>query len=355
MATGIQAFNNSGTVLIDSDLKNYHFIGKLNPTTSWKMPSILGGTAGKKTSPDYMDASQTSGTVYIFRVYCNGVKPPLCFIKPNDRSQDVYTSQIKCMRDGEYWEVWILQTDGASGAPQLYCFTTPDQQLNLSNDTHGVQVFNANGEVSFDSRARPLRITATGSVGVPVLPHTGSLGSVYNVNLEVNIPPSTVQTGVNLLDNDGIYYCPCLANAEQEYSYYGNFDWFEGIDLGVFGSYGVDHIVRRQDVWWCFYRGGYRLTATEIQGNWITFLGGHVWDQADSNDWGALGTVIAAITIIYTGGFGGSALFGVFGAALSLAAFVSSSTAGTYRPYANSSRNANEQNTYIITKASFYD
>ena len=349
MTVGIQAFNNSGNVLIDSELKNYHFIGKLDPTTSWQMPDILGGTAGKKSSPDYMDASQAQGTVYVFRVYCDGDKPPVCFIKPNDSSDTVYTSQIKCIRDGTYWEVWILRTGGASGTPQLYCFTTPDQRLDISNDSYGAQVFNANGEVSFDSRAKPLRVVASGSISVPLLPHTGSLGSAYNVNLEVNIPPSTVQTGVNFADNDGIYYCPCLANAEQEYSYYGNFDWFDGFLIGV------THMVRRQDVWWCFYRGGYRLTATEMQGNWITFLGGHVWDQADSNDWGALGTLIAAITIIYTGGFGGGAVAGIFGAALSLAAFAASGTAGTYRPFANSSRNANEQNTYIITKASFYD
>lgn len=355
MTVGIQAFNNGGTVLIDSELKNYHFIGKVDPTTSWTMPSILGGTAGKKSSPDYMDASQAQGIVYVFRVYCGGTKPPLCFIKSNDSSYTAYTSQIKCIQVGAYWEVWILRTGSASGTPQLYCFTTPDQMLVISNDTYGVQIFNSNGEVSFDSRAKPLRIISSGSITVPVLPHTGSLGSVYDVNLEVNTSPTTTATGVVLLDSDRLYYCPCLANAEQEYSYYGNFDWFEGVNLGIFGSYGVTHVVRRQDVWWSFYRGGYRLNGNNIQGSWITFLSGHVWDQADANDWNTLGTLIAAITIIYTGGFGGAAVAGIFGAALALVAFSASGTAGTYRPYANSSRNANQLNTFIITNAAFYD
>tara|TARA_B110000908_G_scaffold35724_1_gene42822 strand:- start:267 stop:1238 length:972 start_codon:yes stop_codon:yes gene_type:complete len=323
MTYGLQITNDSNQVIIDSDLFGYHFIGKYSPVTNHYHNHLqdLGGEDYWDT-PNNIDFNQTPGRVFEYSIYLpNANKPPMCFIKPTGTGTSAsYASVIRVWKHSStHWMAWVLQSSASYDSPTIYAFSTTDQTNSAVSDTYGMQTFNSSGQVTFDSRRKPLRVVGAATVYSPGSPNTGSLGSGTTPYLNVNIAPHQYGTGANTAASDQIYYCPSLASACNEYElgreYSGTHNW----------SY---YTWSRYDLWWCFYRSAYRiLDQSAVHANWAIYMAGHIWKAQVAGSFLGLG-YLNGIPVV---------------------------GADAYYPYSDSARNQDEGNAILISKASYYD
>jgi len=353
MAHGLLVKNASGDILIDSDFSHYHFLGKHTHASVTQVPDITGGSTANTggiggNSPDQNKGMQnmpSKGEIYIYSVSVNGTSPPLCFIKPTSTGSSApYTGIILTKQTGTTWEIRVFQSTVTSASPVLYCFAPLSQISNSTSSTHGLKTFNSSGVATFDSRFKPLRAPVAGSITAPGLAHTGSLGSTWTVSLSVNASSASASFTNQSNANDLIYYCPSIAHACQKYEY-------QQADSGYYS--GDRFSWHRSDTWWCFYRSGFRIASTSsFQANYGVYARGHFYKhEANESPWYNPNNIFAGLLGFLFGG----AIFAAFFGAISSSSFTNVNVAaGNYMPYTNSFRNRSA-NSFIISKASFYD
>jgi len=345
MAHGLLIKNNVGEVLIDSDFKHYHFLGKHTHSSVTAIPDLLSGgvanAAQGSNANKGMENMPAKGEIYKFTVPVNGSNPPICFIKPTSTGSSApFTGIVLTKQDGTNWEIWVFQSVVTSANPVLYCFAPLSQINNSTSTTHGLKTFDSSGVATFDSRFKPLKIVGGGNITSPTQAHTGSTGSGFTVSLSVNA--SNVSTSFINQSNasDLIYYCPSIAHACQQYTYME-------ADQG-WHSYTY-YAWARGDLWWCFYRSCFRIASTSsFEANYGVYARGHVYEHEVNSTNLLLGLVLGAIT-------GGAYFVAAIAALGSAGVFTNAAVAGgNYLPYENGNRN-NSANAFIISKASFYD
>ena len=81
MAHGLLVKNNDGEVLIDSDFKHYHFLGKYTHSSVTSVPDLLqGGVASGAQGSNAnkgMENMPAKGEIYKYQVAVNGDTPPI--------------------------------------------------------------------------------------------------------------------------------------------------------------------------------------------------------------------------------------------------------------------------------------
>jgi len=349
MAHGLLVKNNDGDVLIDSNFSHYHFLGKHTHNSVTQVPDIAGGDAANTysiggNSPDQNKGMQNmpaKGEIYIYSVPVNGTNPPLCFIKPTSTGSSApFAGIVLTKQVSTNWEIRVFQSAVTSASPVLYCFAPLNQISTSTSFTHGLKTFNSSGVATFDSRFKPLRAPGGGEITSPGLAHTGSVGSSWNVSLSVNATSVSTSFTTQSDANDLIYYCPSLAHACQKYEH-------QEADSGFYGGWFSRFSWHRSDIWWCFYRSCFRIASTSsFEANYGVFARGHFYKH-EAQESSGLGSLLGFL-------FGG-AIFGTIFALISAASFTSVNVeAGDYLPYSNSYRNTSG-NSFIISKASYYD
>jgi hypothetical protein len=343
MTFGIQVKNNNGQLLIDSDLSHYHFIGKYTPYSTTQTPDLLDGPGTVSFGPNQnkdMTGMPSKGTIYKYTIPSNGVKPPMVFIK---NTTNKYMSVIVTNKVGGNWDTWVFSS-GTGTAPTVYAFG-PRNQFASSPSGFGLETYNASGDSTFDSNLKPLRVIGGGNITAPATAHTGSFGGVYVADLDVNVSDSSSTFSSSANENDIIYYCPSIAHACHQYEY-------QQSDSGI--SAWQQYAWSRGDLWWCFYRSGFKITSGSgntkyFKSNYGVYTRGHVWQHVADSSNIFVGLILGAIT-------GGAYFALALAAIVATGAFTNSGVAaGGYLPYVNGSRNSSLPNTYILTRASYYD
>ena len=224
MAHGLLVKNDDDEVLIDSDFKHYHFLGKYNHTSVTQVPDILeGGVANGAQGSNANKGMQnmpSKGEIYKYTVAVNGLIPPICFIKPTSTGSSApFTGIVLTKQVSTNWEIWVFQSTVTSASPVLYCFAPLSQISNSTSTTHGLKTFDSSGVATFDSRFKPLRVVGGGDITSPTTAHTGSSGSGFTVSLSVNASSASTSFTTQSSASDLIYYCPSIAHACQQYTY----------------------------------------------------------------------------------------------------------------------------------------
>lgn len=360
MSYGLQVFNNSNQVLVDSEFEHFHFAGKAQFFSKTRVPDILGGnfTDHSTREGEYISAYQTSGDIFKYILYANAGSaspPPLCFVKPVATGTSAPTCGVFITyREGSNWIIWLLQTRGYS-APTLYCFlplrhmtpaaANPDTNYSLAT-------YSSQGLRTYDARVRPLKVIATGSLTSPGLARYGSKANGWNPVFWADSPnSSTFSAPSSPPVSDLIFYCPSIAHSCQDHKLSTSGDGFQSK-----GYNSYFYAWAREDLWWCFYRSTFRFTSNNTIQSWYEiYASGHVWKAVE--DQTSLLGVIALVGLAFLT-FGASLLvIGVaLGGLVAAAAFTNAGVAsGTYYPYQNSARNNAQSNSYLISRASYYD
>lgn len=320
MTHGLLITNNNNQVLVSSDTRNLHFIGKYTSPTLDASTDFYGGMRR-----------------FTYRVTCN-VTPVPFFTMP---TEDFYGITGIRNVSGDQWDIEMLRSGTGAGYPELYVFSDPRGKTPPSG--FGMQVLASDGTPAFDSRLKPLAISGGTAVTHPSNPrptfpygmnakYCGDLGATAGTFFEPT--ESNVFELGGALPSKPMYHFCSMAQAEREAMFYQSDDDCLGVDAyGACFGYGTDY--QWWSYYWCFYRGGIKRTdlaqwyqwnltwVPGIEAGWIPCYFGCHWNYEKDNSLAGIGV----------GGSGGAE--------------------GTW-PYANETINLSSA-TVLIGNASRYD
>jgi hypothetical protein len=267
MSYGFEATNNSGDVLISSETRNLHFLGKYSSPSVTNSATAYGG---------FKELSYTITSTVI---------PVPFFDMP---TTDYYGIVGVKNTTGNTWVVKVIRSGTSSTYPSLYVFV--DARGVSSTEGYGMQVLQNDGSASFDSRKEPLVITGGTAVTHPSNPLTSSITGLNSVECgsgsshSQHTPDNESSAySVGTLSNTPIFHYSSLAQAERRASFSGSEESCLGISAygGCIGYGETDSWV---STYWAFYRGGIRKSGSSIYAGWVAVLGGCYWSDYSDND-----------------------------------------------------------------------
>ena len=160
MAFGIHSRNNSGDLLISSDIKSFHYIG--SPTYT-----------GVQSRYDKYSGSR------VYRYTLTSVGTPLVFIKPANTSK--FYAVLTHFHSGSSWTYDVIGSGTVDEPPTLHAFASLSGN-GASAEGYGLLVRNEFNERTFDSREKPLAILDVISAIPPSIPMDGGATSTNNID-----------------------------------------------------------------------------------------------------------------------------------------------------------------------------
>ena len=267
MSYGFLATNDDGDVLISSETRNLHFLGKFSSPSVTNSATAYGG---------FKELTYTITSSYT----------PVPFF--NMPTSDYYGIIGIKNTSGTTWTVKVIRSGTSSTYPSLYVFV--DARGVTSSEGYGMKVLQDDGSASFDSRKEPLVVTGGASVTHPSNPLTTSIsglndqecgsGSGHSEHTPDN---ESSAYSVGTLSSTPIFHYSSLAQAERRANFTGSEESCIGISAygGCIGYGTTDSWV---STYWAFYRGGIRLSGSNVYAGWITVLGGCFWSSYDAAD-----------------------------------------------------------------------
>jgi len=267
MSYGFLALNASNQVLISSDTRNLHFVGKYSSPTVDSQTDYYGGMRR-----------------LMYTVSCDITPVPFFTLPTNDF---VGITAIHNASPG-VWHIEVIRSGTGTVYPELYVFADPRGKT--STDTHGMIVYADDGTPAFDSRLTPLVVTGGLAVSHPSNPrptfpyglssdYCGSMGSAAGGFFA----PTEYNSYSVSAPSKPMFHYASLAQAEREASYSRSERDCLGVDAyGSCWGYGTEEFWR--SYYWCFYRGGIRYSAGTLQAGWVACYFGCNWSyqQDDS-------------------------------------------------------------------------
>jgi hypothetical protein len=267
MTYGFLATNQNNQVLVSSDTRNLHFLGKyINPTVV--------------KSTDYY-----GGLRYLRYSFDCSVTPVPFYTVP---SPGAYYSiaRIANVSSG-HWEVDIITNSTNANYPELYVFCDP--RGTSSTEQFGMMVYRDDGTPSFDSRKRPLAVIGGGQITHPTNPRNAGIGGLSarycgsEAGYQLAPDNESASLFVGSIPAKPMFHYSSLAQAERQAQFYDEESDCTGFDYGVCIGYSVSD--RWWSTYWAFYRGGLRIDGTNsVRAGWITVEWGCNWTHnSDSN------------------------------------------------------------------------
>jgi len=205
MSYGFLATNNNNEVLISSDTRNLHFLGKYSSPTLTNSATAYGG---------FKELTYT---------ITSSVIPVPFFDMPTN---DYYGIVGIKNTSGDNWEVKLIRSGTNSTYPSLYVFV--DARGVAATDDYGLIVYKDDGTVSFDSRRGPLVVTGGAAVTHPSNPLSTTISGLNDVECgsgtsHSELTPDNESSAYNVgtLSSTPIFHYSSLAQAEREAEFSG--------------------------------------------------------------------------------------------------------------------------------------
>jgi len=268
MSSGFLAVNDSNQILVSSDTRNLHFIGK---------------------APVYeaRNTFETHGGCRIFAYRVTSPVPILPFFTmPTTDFHGVIAIRYL---GSNVWEIEVLKSGTNQDIPEVYVFADP--RASTATESHGFIVNRDDGTPSFDSRLRPLTISGGLTVQQPSnpLPALGfgldpkNCGSTTTSAGQAFAPTQYNVYTPTIAPSKPMYSFASIAQAEREATFSTSEDECDGISTkGVCG--GVSRTYYWTSTYWSFYRGGIRRIGNEIHAGWVIVSFGCNWTYAKESD-----------------------------------------------------------------------
>lgn len=272
MTWGFQATNTSGQVLVSSETRNLHFIGKARLDRIIKQFDGYGGLRH-----------------YAFRIACN-VTPVPFFTMP---TADFYgVASVRGVSAG-VWEIEIIRSGTSANIPEVYVFADP-RGTTARNTNYGMLVLRDDGTPSFDSRLSPLVVTGGTSVAPPSNPLAtapGSMEAKYcgSTVASSNFRPTNFnQYSLNPNSNKPMFFFSSVAQAQRD----ARFSASRRLCIGV-SAYGNCIGYGEEEFWnstyWGFYRAGIRYSGGILSCGWVCLEYGCNWTYEQGSQFLGIG------------------------------------------------------------------
>lgn len=249
MTFGMTLKNVDGEVLIDSELKNLHYVTRIDaPTSTDQATSLFGG----RRIHTYR-VNNCSATPVPFLNYVEGTECAVLAVKP-------VTSDLTT------WDVIVIAD---SGDPVMYVFA--EATTVLSTDLAGLLVFNNDGTKSFDSRSRPLAVTGAAYVKPPLNPRATFAPSGLNAKYcgangssahSSQYTPDTANVYNISMPAKPMFFYFSVAQTQRQAQFYTSEQ-----ECDTFSAYNECIALGRKYEWWSTYWAFYRATISYDQTN----------------------------------------------------------------------------------------
>jgi len=265
MSWGFAAVNRNNQILISSDTRNLHFVGKAAVQYMRNQWDSYGGLRH-----------------WVFGIRCATTPMPF-FSTP---TADFYAVASVRQVQTHQWEIDVIRSGTSSSIPEVYVFADPRGMLDLVprpplGTNYGMYVARDDGTPSFDSRMSPLAVTGGLSVQPPSNPlinTPGGLSSDYcqsDASYQLD-PESSNAYSFTAPGNKPIFFYPSLAQAQREARFSRSEKECSGFD--AYGScIGFSESYSYSSTYWAFYRGAIRYTSGTLRCGWITVQKGCNW------------------------------------------------------------------------------
>ena len=272
MSQGILVKNDSGHILVSSDIRSFHYLGQARRTTTVAY--------GLTSFPDYTedDPDDVLSGRRIWRYKIETSYTPIFFIMPSDYNQ--YHGVLNQYQNGTDWYCEVIGS-GNVVAPEVFAFTDP-RAIPTPSDTQGVQTFLSDGTEAFDSRKKPLAIVTAAEVIPPEVPCDGGEpteedGFGWNdKNLDHDFTSDDTYNSYsvsNMPSTDGMMFAaPSIAQAvysRVKYGFKRSCSRYQGCQ---------DHWSTA--IWWAMYHQGYKLLPNEVRAGWCVYTAGYYFYSA---------------------------------------------------------------------------
>jgi hypothetical protein len=265
---GFEAKNNAGQVLVSSETRNLHFVGKAGLNRVIRQFDGYGGLRH-----------------YAFWIDCEVTPVPFFTMPTYDFYGIVAVRQISLYANRKTWEIELIRSGTSATVPEVYVFSDP-RGTTARNTNYGMLVLRDDGTPSFDSRLNPLTVNGGVNVAPPANPLTVAPTSLSAKNC--NSDPAS-QMGPNNYNTyrftpggeltpayKPIFYYPSIAQAEREFAFYASEEECDGLDA-YNNCVGAKRVYSWYSYYWAFYRGGIQYTGGYLKTGWIAAQFGCHW------------------------------------------------------------------------------
>jgi len=275
MSYGFIAYNDNNDVLVSSDTRNLHFLGKYtNPTSTITSFDTHGGLRHWK----YTVAASVTPVVFMYMPTTD------------------YYGVVRTTRNGtSNFDIEVIRSGTSGTTPDLYVFADP--RASTATDQYGMIVYQNDGTPAFDSRLSPLAITGGTSVTHPSNP-TGSISSSLdcrNCNSSnsasgsVFAPDQYNTYTIASQPSKPMFFFASLAQSERQVFHQCSEEECDGFD--VYGAcIGSGRYYYWESTYWCFYRGGISWNDGTLRAGWIANQFGCNWYYRKDSDFLGIGT-----------------------------------------------------------------
>lgn len=174
MAYGFLAKNQNSEVIISSQAKNLHYVGKADFITTINSKNTYGGIRR-----------------WLFRIDMLQVITPIVF---HTVPTTAYYGLVRISQySGTIWEIEIISSGSSDTLPEVYifCELTVAHQKKIAQESYGFLVMHETAGITYDSRFRPLLIRA----GLEVRPPNNAILDSAIPNYSPNYCSSDTSAG----------------------------------------------------------------------------------------------------------------------------------------------------------------
>lgn len=261
MSHGLLALNNNNQVLVSSDTRNLHFIGK---------PALH----------ETRNSFDTHGGCRIFVYRVTSPFPILPFFTMP--TEDYYGVVAIRSIAASLWEIELLRSGTSTTMPEVYVFADP--RASTATDSHGLVVYMDDGTPAFDSRLKPLTVAGGFSVQQALNPITALAYGLNPKNCDTSnaaaggaFAPTQYNTYTpTITPSKPIFSFASIAQAEREATFATTERECDGISVKGICS-GVSRVYNWTSTYWSFYRGGISRVGSEFRAGWVIVAFGCNW------------------------------------------------------------------------------
>jgi len=305
MTYGIKTFSDDGYLNLHSDYSSLVYLGEMTQSVA-PTRFIYTGDNAKPLSAAKISSNYGTGFTYqvSFDTTAGFVVP---FYLPSFDGQDVGVMDL--VQETGTWKVNVVYSGASNLKPRLFLFGPISDVPNITPNSFGLTVYNADSEIVFTDSKPPLRIDDVVTITHPSSIRTGSKGTCGNdASCDVNFTPDQSSTVSGSVNNGTSKLYAIIPSA------YGGQGY---VNSGTFSrGCGILNLGKRNYAWgyqsWSSFRGSLRhpVGTSEHVASWTGDFAGkiHQENSGSCGVGGFLGAIIGIVAVIAAVGTGGASL-----------------------------------------------
>jgi hypothetical protein len=198
MSYGIKSYGDDGYINLHSDYSSLVYVGEMTISVGAQR-FVYTGDYSQTITSTRLNTKYDMGFVIQFQ-YPVDFSYIIPFYRPAFSGQEIAIMDV--VKENGVWKVNVLYSGNSNQPPDLFVFAPLTELNNVGQNSYGLTVWDANGDIVFTDKQRPLRVDDVVTVTHPTSIRTGSKGSCSNDGTcDVNFTPDQSKTYSGSVNN----------------------------------------------------------------------------------------------------------------------------------------------------------